>query len=327
MKILIAEDDAISRVLLQALLRDCGHEVIATTNGLEAMAALEKDDAPPLAIIDWVMPGLNGTEICRKLSGNHDANRIYTILLTSKSRKIEIVEGLDSGADDYLVKPFDPEELKARIKVGMRIIELQKKLTERVKELEQVIVERDRAEEALRQLALSDELTGLYNRRGFFTFAEHFLKLAVRTQQDSLLYYVDMDGLKQINDTLGHAEGSLAIKGVADVLRKTFRHTDIIARIGGDEFVILATATGLNDKNAILERLKGNFKTYNGDPQNKHHLSVSFGVVGVAPSEVLSIEALIIEADQLMYEEKRRKKTAAANIPGPVPDFEAVKRV
>lgn len=325
MKILIAEDDAMSRLLLQTLLRDCGHEVISTKNGIEALAVLEKPDAPPLAIIDWVMPGLNGTEICRKLNGSEDSSRIYTILLTAKSRKIEIVEGLNSGADDYLVKPFDPEELKARIKVGARIIELQKKLTERVKELEQVIIERDRAEEALRQLALSDELTGLYNHRGFFTFAEHFLKIAARTNQNSLLYYVDMDGLKQINDTLGHAEGSLAIQGIAQVLRGTFRQTDIIARIGGDEFVILATSTGINEKDVISQRLAKNFESYNNDPAHRHHLAASFGVVNVGPAETLSLEELIIEADQLMYEEKRRKKMPPVGlIAAPVSGFDAV---
>ena len=311
MKILIAEDDALSRKLLEAFLTAAGHEVIVTADGAEALRVLERSDAPSLAIIDWVMPGLNGTEVCRRLQRRKDSNPIYTILLTAKSRKSEIVEGLDSGADDYLVKPFDPEELKARIKVGARIIELQKKLAERVEELEQVIIERDQAQETLQKLALTDELTGLYNRRGLFTFAEHFLKNAGRTDQKSLLYYADMDGLKKINDTLGHAEGSLAIQGAAQVLRSSFRQSDIIARVGGDEFVILATNTGILEKDIILKRLHEKVQEYNERGEHRHYLSMSFGVVGVAPSEVLSIDDLIIEADHLMYEEKRRKKTFA----------------
>jgi two-component system, cell cycle response regulator len=274
MRVLIAEDDALSRRLLEVFLRESGHEVVVARDGTEALAALERADAPPLAIIDWVMPGLDGPEICHRLARIPRAQRIYTILLTAKSRKSEIVEGLESGADDYLVKPFDKEELKARIKVGARIIELQKNLNQRVAELERAVAERDRAEQALRTLAVTDELTGLYNRRGFFTFAENFLRMAARTGQQSLLYYVDMDGLKQINDTFGHADGSLAIKGVADILRQTFRQTDIIARLGGDEFVVLATNAGSGQKEIILQRLTGNFRAYNEDPENKHELSV-----------------------------------------------------
>lgn len=314
MKILIAEDEAVSRALLATVLRNSGHEVVVATNGIDALALLEKEDAPQLAIIDWVMPGLNGTEVCRKLGARKDSDRIYTILLTAKSKKSDIVEGLNSGADDYLVKPFDFDELKARIKAGVRIVELQKNLAERVEELERVILERDRAEEALRQLALSDELTDLYNRRGFFTFAEHFLSLATRTKHKSVLFYIDMDGLKQINDTYGHAEGSEAIKGVADILRQTFRKTDVIARVGGDEFVILASCAGVNEKGVIQKRLMESFQSYNSKSKNLYQLSISYGIVDIKPTEIFSIEDLIVEADRLMYEEKRKKKSMAGKL-------------
>ncbi|MBS1797601.1 MAG: diguanylate cyclase [Acidobacteria bacterium] len=310
MKILIAEDDALTRTLLSSILRDAGHEVTVTVNGREALDILEKTNAPPLAVLDWMMPEMSGIDVCRHLSERKE-NHIYTIILTAKNRTSEVVEGLNSGADDYLVKPFDPEELMARIKVGARIIDLQTALKHRVIELEDAIVERDRAETALRQLALTDELTGLYNRRGFFTFAEHFLKLADRTGQRSLLFYADMDGLKAINDTYGHEQGSAAIQSVTQILRSSFRKSDIIGRIGGDEFVVLATNTGADDKDTVAHRLEENVRTYNAGPDIPHPLSISYGVVAVDPSENLPIESLIVEADRLMYEHKRRKKEAA----------------
>ena len=136
MRILIAEDDAISRRLLQAALVKWGYEVIVTTNGDEAWRALQEPDAPSLAILDWLMPGQDGVELCRRARATPRLNTLYLILLTSRGGKDDIVSGLEAGADDHVTKPFDHDELRARVQVGRRMVELQQALADRVRELE-----------------------------------------------------------------------------------------------------------------------------------------------------------------------------------------------
>jgi phosphoserine phosphatase RsbU/P len=135
-RILIAEDDAVSRRLLEATLTKWGYEVISTSDGLQALEVLCQPDAPSLAILDWMMPGMDGAEVCLKAREMAADRSLYIILLTAKGRKEDIVEGLTAGADDYIVKPFDRSELKARMNAGERILRLQAELSSRVKELE-----------------------------------------------------------------------------------------------------------------------------------------------------------------------------------------------
>lgn len=135
-KILVAEDDAVSRELITARLEKWGYEPVVTTNGYEAMGVLSKPDGPRLALVDWMMPGMDGLEVCRKV--RESAQSAYIILLTSRGAKEDLVEALQAGADDYVVKPFERDELHARIKVGLRIIALQTELQKRIKELEEI---------------------------------------------------------------------------------------------------------------------------------------------------------------------------------------------
>lgn len=166
MRILIAEDDPVSSRVLATTLTKWGHEVVTTDNGLEAWAALQKDDAPRLAILDWMMPGIEGPEVCRRVRRNFKTAPAYVMLLTALHSKEQMVEGLEAGADDYLTQPFDRNELRVRLQAGARIIELQGRLAQRVRELEAAIAECKQAEKALRNLTLTDDLTGLYNHRG-----------------------------------------------------------------------------------------------------------------------------------------------------------------
>lgn len=136
MKILIAEDDPMSGFLLKTTLTNWGHEVIATTDGSQALEVLQSDNPPPLAVLDWMMPVLDGAEICRRLRASSEAASVYIIMLTAKGGRKDMLEGLAAGADDYLTKPFDAEELKARVGVGIRIIEIQQVLHKKVQELE-----------------------------------------------------------------------------------------------------------------------------------------------------------------------------------------------
>jgi two-component system, cell cycle response regulator len=199
-----------------------------------------------------------------------------------------------------VTKPFDRDELHARVEVGIRIIELQRNLAQRVAELERV-------QETLRNLSLRDDLTGLYNRRGFFTLADQQLKSARREKREASLIYTDMDGLKIINDAHGHDEGSEALKKVADILRRTFRSSDIIARIGGDEFAILETYAGQTDPQSSILRLEENLLKHNAESAGAYKLSLSIGIVCAGLDDGSTIETLLTRGDELMYEEKRSK--------------------
>lgn len=308
MKILIAEDDSVSRWVLESSLVGWGHEVVVTKDGLEAWEALQQENAPLLAILDRMMPGIDGLEVCRRVRREYTESPLYIILLTAMSRKEDILEGLEAGADDYLTKPFDRHELRGRLQAGARVVELQTILRDRVSELEVAIVERKRAEEALLNLTLTDDLTGLYNHRGFYTLAEHQAKIARRTGQHSLLIYADLDGLKQINDRFGHLEGSSAIARTADILRLTFRETDIISRLGGDEFAILAPGVAGREMQGILDRLQDNLRLNNEGQDRGYQISLSVGAISVDHSDGSSIEELTARADQLMYVNKRLRK-------------------
>jgi len=314
LRILIAEDDSVSRRILQLNLQKWGHELVVTTNGIDAYEALQAENAPRLAILDWMMPGLSGIEVCRLVRQLSATNNVYIILLTALSRSENIVEGLEAGADDYLTKPFDAGELKVRLQTGARIVQLQSNLAERVRELEAAIIEREAVEEQLRNLSLTDDLTGLYNRRGFYTLAQHQIKTARRSFQESLLLYGDMDGLKQINDVHGHSAGSTAIAAIADILRRTFRESDIIGRLGGDEFAILAANVTSGSIPEIKTRLRKTLEYYNELNNDPYSLDLSIGAVRIGPDNEASIEELIAQADVAMYEDKRRRKSQAAMI-------------
>jgi diguanylate cyclase (GGDEF)-like protein len=304
MKILIAEDDPISRRVLESTLIRWGHEVVATTDGAQAMAVLQEKDAPPLAILDWMMPGMDGLEVCRLVRQMSSPTPPYIILLTAKGGKYDMVAGLEAGANDYVTKPFNRDELRARVLVGMRIVELQRSLVERVRQLE-------RAETELRTLSLTDDMTGLWNRRGFLVHAEQHLMMARRTKKEFVIIYADMDGLKQINDRFGHDEGSRAIIGMSQILRQTFRETDIIARLGGDEFTALVRDFPfgtLRTKECLQNRLQKNLENYNAEGRHTHQLLFSLGVICVDSATTSTVEELLTKADQAMYKHKRARQ-------------------
>ena len=310
LKILIAEDETVSRRVFKMTLETWGHEVVEAIDGADAWRALQGADAPKLAILDLTMPQIDGITVCRRVREHQTSTPVYIILLTAKSSKYDVVAGFEAGADDYVTKPFDREELHARVEVGRRMVDLQRKLAERVAQLEQALSELNKAQETLRNLSLTDDLTGLYNRRGFFTLADPHLKTARRAQKAASLIYADMDGLKIINDTHGHDEGSNALKEVADILRRTFRNSDIIARIGGDEFVILETHAGPNDPQRSIARLQENLRRRNAECAGAYELSLSTGVVSSGLDDCSTIEALLERGDRLMYQEKRSKHRA-----------------
>ena len=308
MRVLIAEDDSVSRHILTANLESWGHEVVVTHDGIQALAALRRDDAPLLAILDWMMPGLDGLEVCRRLRNEQSEIPIYIILLTSQNRREHLLEGLEAGADDYVTKPFDRRELQMRVRAGARVVSLQNSLRQRVQDLEAAIAERKLAEEALRNMSLTDHMTGLYNHRGFFNLAEHHARISRRSRNKSLLIYADMDGLKEINDTIGHQAGSQAITAVAEILRRTFRECDIVARLGGDEFAILVPNVPMRESRKMIKRLLRNLQDYNEEGVAPFRLSLSIGTVEIDHQDASGIEDQMAKADAAMYQDKRLKR-------------------
>jgi len=300
-RILIAEDETVSRRVLKMTLESWGHEVIEARDGAVALQILQNDSPPKLAILDLSMPEMDGIKVCNQVRQNSSATPTYIILLTANTRKELIVTGLEAGADDYVTKPFDTDELHARVKVGMRMVDLQMSLAQRVAELEL-------AQESLRNLSLTDDLTGLYNRRGFFALAKQQLSSARREGRHASLVYIDMDGLKRLNDTHGHEIGSRVIQEVGDILRETFRSSDLIARIGGDEFVVFETSNDQIDEGTDVQRLQDNVTRHNAQQVRDYEISLSIGVASMDSDSSMTLEELLKNGDKTMYQQKRNKR-------------------
>ncbi len=182
------------------------------------------------------------------------------------------------------------------------------KLKKTLRQLAQLNTERKKMITTLQNLTLEDSLTGLYNRRGFTTIAKQYLQLADRKKMSMYLLYIDLDNLKKINDTYGHSKGDFILVALAEVLQKTFRQSDIKARIGGDEFAIFPIDNHIKGVNSTIARLKKNIDDYNASTENQPLLSVSTGISSYNPAQPCSVNELLIKADSLMYEEKRRKQ-------------------
>ena len=171
------------------------------------------------------------------------------------------------------------------------------------------VTERRLIEEKLHDMTMRDDLTGLYNRRGFFAMADQQLKFAKRMNKRMLVFSADLDNLKVINDTLGHKEGDLALIEAANIMKETFRESDIVARIGGDEFVILQLEDHANNSELLTQRLQNNFSRHNAQSDKPYELSISTGISHYDPASLFSIDELLVQADKEMYEQKKLKRT------------------
>jgi len=225
LKILIADDEAISRRLLEKTLARAGYEVTAVENGRLAVEQLKRPDAPRLALLDWVMPELDGPGVCKELRNLQERAYIYVVLLTSKESKEDIVTGLESGADDYLTKPFNADELKARLRTGERILNLEDKLVE--------------AREQMRFKATHDSLTSLWNRGAIMDLLGRELARSQRESSCTIVMLGDVDHFKSINDTYGHPVGDEVLREIARRLLSCIRSYDFVGRYGGEEFLVV----------------------------------------------------------------------------------------
>lgn len=291
MTVLLAEDSALYRHLIVGHLGEWGFNVVCAKDGCEAWDLLAKPDAPRLALLDWVLPGLDGVELCRRLRKRPESDPYtYTILLTAKSQKQEMLEAMDAGADDFLAKPFDPPELKARLLVGKRIVELQQKLVS--------------ANSALHHAASHDFLTGIWNRAAIIAFLQREVSRALREGLALGVILVDIDHFKNVNDELGHETGDYVLQEIAKRFPTGLREYDGVGRYGGEEFLLVMPgcdlATTVRRANVIREFIAD---TPVHTPLKTTSVTVSMGVAVADPTT--SSESLLRRADVALYQAKR----------------------
>lgn len=278
--ILIVDDDKeLLDIFKTALLLE-GYQCETAASAEYALELINKIPFDIL-ITDIKMPGVTGFELTEKVKKIRP--RMAVIIMTAYIEEFVYNGAIEVGASDFIKKPFTAKELIVRIQHVKR-------------------------QEEIRALSVTDELTGLYNRRGFFTLVEQQLKLFKRQNKGIFLLYADVDNLKEINDIFGHKEGDMALIDTANILRKNYREADIIARIGGDEFVVIPVETTGDNIDIISSRLQKSLKIHNAEKNHKHKLSISVGIAYYNPENPCSIDELMVQADKSMYKHKMHQK-------------------
>jgi len=306
-RIVVAEDDADTRALLTHQLARAGYQVAAFENGKTALSALPETDAR-IVVADWAMPDMNGVELCRAvrtLSQSSNLNFVYFLMLTAHRDKEHIVAGLEAGADDYLTKPYHAEELLARIRAGERILDLQDQLIRRQEQLHRANQQMNALNSRLEQIANTDVLTGLANRRHLFERLEQTWSHAKRYRREMSLMLIDVDHFKNFNDSHGHAIGDLALEKLAELFQSMVRRHDVVARFGGEEFCVLCPETGAAAAGVLAERIRARaaetvIRTDEGDLRT----TISVGVAGRRLQHERA-DDLVADADHLLYRAKR----------------------
>ncbi|HET6344306.1 MAG TPA: diguanylate cyclase [Myxococcota bacterium] len=289
MKILIGDDSSSTRGQLARQLEDLGHEVISVADGQAALQVILDADPPRLAILDWMMPQMTGVDVCRVVRSTRREPYTYIILLTVKDTPEDLVVGMEAGADDYVSKPYNVEELRARVRAGLRVVELQANL----------IAARD----LLREEAMRDPLTGLLNRRGIDDVLARDCARASRERTPLAVLMVDLDHFKAINDTHGHEAGDQVLRELAGRLRRIIRPYDEVARVGGEEFVIVAPGCNVEGARAVAERVR---RCVSATPVLLHS-GVSIEVtcsIGVGMNQTIAPDVVVQAADVALYKAK-----------------------
>jgi diguanylate cyclase (GGDEF)-like protein len=281
MRVLAAEDNPVFQYMLRTLLGRWGYDAVMAQDGNEALRILESCDTPRLAILDWMMPGMDGVEICRRVRSANKEPYIYIVLLTGRNQSEDLVEGMDAGADDYLTKPFDAHELRVRIRAGRRILDLQ---------------------DALRRQATHDGLTGLMNRHSILARLSEEIARQNRERQPLSLLMVDLDRFKSVNDTYGHLAGDAVLSEAAARMSAVSRCYDGLGRYGGEEFMVVLPGCDLAAALAQAERLREAIAVLPFAIPNCD-LPVTCSI-GVAVADGGGPQTLIRHADEALYQAK-----------------------
>jgi diguanylate cyclase (GGDEF)-like protein len=292
-RVLAAEDNPVFQSMLRSMLTKWGYDPIIARDGAEAWRVLAAEDAPRLAILDWMMPGLDGVEICRRVRAAGREPYIYILLLTARTESQDLVEGMDAGADDYLTKPFVAQELRVRLRAGQRILDLQSDLVA--------------AREALRLQATHDNLTGIANRYAILDSLQTDLSHASRDRRPVAVLMADVDCFKQINDTRGHQAGDEVLRELAHRMKSAIRNYDAVGRYGGEEFLVVLPGCDGEGAFAQAERIRN---VIGSEPfragGSVFGITCSLGISWRDPASAEDAEALIREADLALYDAKAR---------------------
>jgi len=284
--LLVEDNESYARLIVKMLIErhNIAFNVQYTDTLAKAMEKLEKEQIEVI-ILDLILPDAQGLESFETIQKQNP--EIPIVVLTAVADEEIAVKAVHEGAQDYLIKgSVEPDLLIRSLRYA---------------------IERQKMQMSLKSLSLLDDLTNLYNRRGFIGLAEQLRKLSIRKGRKFLVVFVDVDKLKKINDQFSHGEGDNALREAADILKETFRETDVIARIGGDEFAVLANEFSAQNPETITKRLNKNIIKHNDFSERQYPISISFGIAEFDPEQKASIDELLTEADKQMYEQKKKK--------------------
>jgi two-component system, cell cycle response regulator len=317
LRILVIDDDEMQQRMVERHLTRAGHEVRQAFNGREGLERIVQE-IPQLIVTDWMMPELDGIGLCRSLRSAASTRHIYVIMLTGREDDESILEAFDAGADDYIIKPFKPRMLMAKIRAGQRIVGLQEQVESDRDQIQKYAAKLTVANRELERAALTDPLTELPNRRFAMNRLEELLARSEDGTPVSCLL-IDIDNFKQVNDTLGHDVGDTVLKEVAGMLRRTVRERrqDVVCRFGGEEFLVICEGTGLAGALILAERIRTRVAaTEISHEQGTRRITVSIGVAEQDPGSG-NIQAMIKAADELLYEAKNsgRNRVCPAQAP------------
>ncbi|HKV04996.1 MAG TPA: diguanylate cyclase [Candidatus Acidoferrales bacterium] len=301
-RVLIAEDDPVSCHLLKSFLVKWGYDVAVVTDGTAALRVLESEDTPRLAVLDWMMPGMEGVQVCQRIRERKNRPYLYLLLLTARTDKQDLLQGLEFGADDYLTKPFDSKELRARLHVGERILSLQ----------DDLIATR----EELRFRATHDVLTGISNRATVMDALRNELLRQAREHRPIGVILADIDHFKNINDTYGHLCGDEVLQAVARRMKECVRPYDSVGRYGGEEFLIIAPSADPPGTLTLAERIRAVIESQPVTTQaGEVRVTASLGAVVTTDVHSSDPQVLLHLADQALYraKEKGRNRSELAD--------------
>lgn len=315
MKLLIVDDEKVIQNILSAMIREWGYNIMLAASGEEAWEIVQQTHEPMILLVDWIMDGMDGLALCKKVKSSEKATNTHVIMLTAKSEIEDLVVGFDAGADDFLSKPVDPRELSSRLSVARRILKYKYDLEQRnlalqatTKVMENILKELRITNEKLHVLSMYDELTGVPNRRSLDDYLEREWGYAMRRAEPLTLLMIDVDFFKLYNDTYGHQAGDYCLQKVASVLNDTItRSGDLIARYGGEEFVVALRNTdsvGAQIVGECLRQRVEDLRIPHSESGISSYVTISLGIATMVPEPSRSQMILLEAADKALYQAK-----------------------